>query len=354
MGRTLAFSLLERGHQVTLFDRDPVQEGGAAAYAAAGMLAPLAELESAEHDIYRLGRRSLRLWPGLIDRLAADVDYHRLGSLVVAHGADGAGFREFHRRLSNQLPQQERENLCLLQGEALALEEPDLADRFGEALWLKGEAWLDTRKLMTALADYLPGSGARWHATTPVESLAPGVIRTGHEDHCFDVVVDCRGLGARDAIPGLRGVRGEILWLDAPQVRVNRPVRLIHPRYRLYLVPRQGNRYVLGATQIESDDSGPVTVRSSLELLSAAYSLHDGFSEARVVHMEANCRPALDDNRPRLIAGDRLLRINGLFRHGYLLAPALAELATDWLENPNPVDSGHDVLFSFDNEEAHD
>jgi len=46
-----------------------------------------------------------------------------------------------------------------------------------------------------------------------------------------------------------------------------------------------------------------------------------------VVHSESNLRPALPDNLPLLRHEDRCTRINGLYRHGWLLAPALVEQA---------------------------
>lgn len=325
MGRVLAWHLLAAGHRVTLFDRDPVASGGAAAYTAAGMLAPWSELESAESLIFRLGCRALSLWPTLVASLGTDVDFHTGGSLLVAHGADRGDYRRTVEHIAARLPVGREDSLRELDRSELRSLEPALADTFDEALWLPDEAWLDSRRLMAALGDHLLAAGAHWHPETEVQSLAPGVIKTAGRDWHFDWVVDCRGLGARGDMAGLRGVRGEVLWLQAPDVELSRPVRLMHPRYRLYAVPRRDNLYVIGATQIESDDHGPVTVRSCLELLSAAYSLHPGFQEARLIHAEANCRPALDDNLPRIDIGDGLARINGLFRHGYLLAPALAE-----------------------------
>ena len=70
-----------------------------------------------------------------------------------------------------------------------------------------------------------------------------------------------------------------------------------------------------------------MSVRSSLELLSAVYSMHSGFAEARIVNMVTNCRPTLKDNLPAITQDKRLTRINGLYRHGYLLAPAVVEEA---------------------------
>jgi len=106
---------------------------------------------------------------------------------------------------------------------------------------------------------------------------------------------------------------------------LNHPVRLLHPRHRVYLVPRPGDIVVVGASEIESEDRSPVSVRSMVELLAAAHSVLPELAEARVVHAETNLRPALPDNLPKVESTPGLLRINGLFRHGWLIAPALVD-----------------------------
>ncbi|HEX7636892.1 MAG TPA: FAD-dependent oxidoreductase, partial [Burkholderiaceae bacterium] len=135
-----------------------------------------------------------------------------------------------------------------------------------------------------------------------------------------------RGLGARPTLP-LRGVRGELLWLHAPGVELRRPVRCIHPRHRVYLVPRHGDMVIVGATEIDSEDRSPVSVRSALELLSTAHSIVPQLAEARIVRLDSHLRPATADQRPHLHCEPGLVRLNGLFRHGFLLAPALVEEA---------------------------
>lgn len=324
MGRLLAWRLLRAGWRVSLFDRDPPEGGGAAAYTAAGMLAPWAEVESAEEPVHRLGLRALALWPELLAELGTDGDFHHRGSLVVAHPGDRADYRRFAALLAARLPVGDH---CRgLDGTALAALEPALAERFGEALHLPGEAWLDPLVVMAALARALCESGVSWQRAE-VSRVGAGFVEADGIRHGCDWAFDCRGLGARGVVSGLRGVRGEVIRLHAPEVELRHVVRLMHPRYRLYVVPRRGRDFVIGATQIESDDLGPITVRSALELLSALYSLHPGFAEARVIATAANCRPAFADNLPRLLVAPGLLRINGLFRHGFLLAPALAEAA---------------------------
>jgi glycine oxidase len=89
---------------------------------------------------------------------------------------------------------------------------------------------------------------------------------------------------------------------------------------------------MVGATVIESDDSGPITVRSALELLGMAYALHPAFGEAQIVEAGAGVRPSFPDNVPKIIARDRTIFVNGLYRHGFLMAPALAEMVAAYLD----------------------
>ena len=147
-----------------------------------------------------------------------------------------------------------------------------------------------------------------------------------------ELAIDCRGLGARKDLPDLRGVRGERLILRTREIALRRPVRLLHPRHPIYVVPWADGLFMVGATVIESDDDGPISVRSALELLGMAYALHPAFGEAQVVDAAAGVRPALADNVPKIIVRGSTIHVNGLYRHGFLLAPALAELVAEYLD----------------------
>jgi len=332
MGRVLAWQLTRAGHCVTLFDRDRADGGSAAAFTAAGMLTPLSEADSAETEIVTLGLRSLQLWPTLIDSLGQDVGFHQTGSLILAHAADASDLRHFRGQLAATCP--DDKTVVDLNQRDLHEYEPSLANHFRQACYIPNEAWLAPEKALTALRNKLQSSSAvTWLECCDVQGISPREIVADNITRAFDIAVDCRGLGAKPALPSLRGVRGELLWLRAPEVEFTHAVRLIHPRYRLYIVPREDNIFVVGATQIESDYSGPITVRSTLELLSAAYSVHPGFAEAEVIETRVNCRPALPDNLPIVDYQPGLLTINGLFRHGFLLAPALAEHAMSLIDD---------------------
>jgi glycine oxidase len=329
IGRLLAWQLLRRGHRVTLFDRDSAAGEASAARVAAAMLAPYSEVVACERAIFDWGCAALPLWPALLAELrddsGCDVFFQRRGSLVVAHARDRNLWLQFNQRLRHAVPES-GDSVRLLDRAALLETEPELVP-FGEATWLTEEGTLDNRELLQALERALRSLGVQWHEGVAVDGVHAGAIAVDGAARHFDLAIDSRGFGAKTQLPGLRGVRGEVLWVRAPEVRLTRPVRLMHPRYQLYIAPKRDAVYVIGATEIESEALTPITVRSSLELQSALYSVHTGFAEAQVLHAYANCRPAFIDNLPRIDCGAGLLRVNGLYRHGYLLGPLVLQLA---------------------------
>lgn len=82
---------------------------------------------------------------------------------------------------------------------------------------------------------------------------------------------------------------------------------------------------MLGATMIESSAKQHVTVRSIMEMLNAAYTLNSAFAEAEILEIGVDSRPAYDNNLPKIEQHGQLITANGLYRHGFLLAPAMAQ-----------------------------
>ncbi len=325
VGRVLALNLLREGHTLTLFDEDTAYGDKAAGMTAAGMLAVFAELESAESSIFDAGKRSIELWPSLLEQLDISDAYQLEGSIITAHPQDLTELDHFIDTLKSKV--EEASTIQVLNKEEIVALEPDL-HQHAKAFYIPHEGQVDAQRFMKVSSDYLLNhSDVTWYEETKVDSVSSGTIMFEGKSEAYDWVFDARGLGANEEIENLRGVRGEVFWLDAPEVNITRPTRMLHPRYKIYIVPRPNNRYIIGATEIESEDKSPMSVRSSLELLSAVYSMHTGFAEARIVNMVTNCRPAMKDNLPRIENSEKLTRINGLYRHGYLMAPAVVEQA---------------------------
>lgn len=351
VGRLLAWQLLRRGHQVTLFDADRRGGDGCAAFVAAAMLAPLSEAVGCDIESYRWGADAVSQWQNLLEQLredsTAEIMLRGSGSIAVAHELDRSNLQHFEQQLRSKLPQA-MGDVKTLERDDLQELEPELLPLFQRGLWLQSEGCLDNHALLDALAEAIDTRGGQWHEQCAVQSVSAGRIVSARGEDSFDLTVDARGFGARSQWPQLRGVRGEVLWVSAPEVNLSRPIRLMHPRYKLYISPKPDSVYVVGATEIESESEAPVTVRSQLELLSALYSLHRGFAEAKLLGSYARCRPALPDNMPKVLRSPGLLRINGLYRHGYLLGPSLLDAALQaldggehpWIETSDEIDTG--------------
>ena len=304
-GAWQALLFAQAGHDVTLHERSDAEMTLSTSHWAGGMLAPHCESEVAEPVISRLGVRSLDLWREALP----DTPFN--GSLVVAHARDRSDFERFGRLTSGHRR---------LDAAALAEIEPSLEGRFRDALFFPTEGHVEPRRVLPQLHERIIAAGGTIKFNSDVRA-----------DDLDGIVIDCRGLAARDTEPSLRGVKGEMILIETSEVRLARPVRLIHPRWPLYVIPRDDNLFMLGATTIEAEDSG-VSVRSALELLGASYAVHPAFAEARILEFGSGLRPAFPDNLPRISIRDRRLVVNGLYRHGFLIAPALAELTLGYVE----------------------
>lgn len=321
IGRLAALSLYKIGLKVCLFDKDTKIGGLSSASAAGGLLTPLGESLSCERSIVDMGFASLAKWPSILAELEHPVFFQQQGSVMVAHQQDSGDMLRFNRNVTANFNDYGRQSLDRT---ALLSLEPQL-ERFNSGLYLPGEGQIDNRMLLTALQKQLELTEVQWHCGVPVDKVYGHSVDINGQTRHFDLVIDCRGVGASEQISDLRGVRGELFRLYAPEVKLSRPVRLMHPRYQLYIAPKPNDHYIVGATEIESDDDSPMTVRSALELLSAAYSVHSGFSEASIVEHISRCRPAFSNNHPQIRLADGLIQLNGLYRHGFLVAPVALE-----------------------------
>lgn len=306
-GLACAYELAQRGAKVTVYERGETPGDSSVARFAGGMLAPWCERESAEEEVITLGSRAFTWWTKV-------TPVHRRGTLVVAPARDRAELTRFARRTSGH---------WMAGAQEVAELEPALAGRFGQGLFFEDEAHLDPRRALRDLSARVQAMGVEIRYGAPAPE---------------GVTLDCTGMAA--PLPGLRPVRGEMAVLHCPEVEISRTLRLLHPRMPLYLVPRGDGHFMIGGTMIESSSERPVTLRSLSELLNAAFTLHPAFAEASVAETGAGLRPAFADNLPRLTEQDGTLYLNGLYRHGFLLAPAMAQQAAGRLL-PETTDEDH-------------
>jgi glycine oxidase len=300
-GLTVAHELHARGADVTVFDPHP-GFGHAASWLAGGMLAPWCERENAEEAVLSRGLDAAERWDAI---LPGQVICN--GTLVVAPARDHGELKRFAGRTTGYEWVEE---------DAMAVLEPALTGRFRRGLFFAREAHLDPRQVLRSLREKLGRQGVTF-------------VNENASEQGFDDIVDCTGGARIGQTRDLRGVRGEMLYLRTDEVELARPVRLLHPRFPVYIVPRGGGLFMVGATMIETEFDGPIAARSLMELLNAAYALHPAFADATVVETGAGIRPAFPDNFPRVRREGNAVVLNGLYRHGFLLAPAMATEAAN-------------------------
>jgi glycine oxidase len=331
LGRTLAWRAARAGARVALYDGAGSKGENSAAWAAAGMIAPTAEAIDSDVQIASMGRHSLTLWSQWLAELPVPVFYRDSGTILLWHREDSAEAVRAEQRVASRLPQAGWKRL---ENPQLRELEPGLNSRLSQAAHLSGEAQIDNREFLEAVALALEETHVECHWNTFVP------------DHALPdagIVADCRGMGAKSNSHNLRGVRGEIVRLHAPDIELHHMLRLLHPRYPVYIVPRAKGHLVVGATSVESDDRSPVSVRGALELLASAHSVLPALAEARILEFNTQVRPAFPDNLPaiRFDRERRVLQINGLYRHGFLLTPTVVEdvLVLLSLQSPTRVES---------------
>jgi glycine oxidase len=303
-----AYTLARAGHRVRLIDESSEPFTRASSRWAAAMIAPECEAEGAPAIVRDLGREGLRIWREVYP------DTINNGTLVIAHAREAGDLARFANMT---------EGHAAIGAVRIGELEPGLAGRFERGLYFQGEAHVDARKALAWLLDEIRALGVNI------------VFNRGWGEGSADVTIDCRGFGARDDLSALRGVRGERVLIQTQDVTLSRPVRLLHPRQPIYIVPQGDGRFVIGASVIEREDDGPMTLKSALDLLGSAYALHPSFGEASVLEMGAGVRPAFPDNVPRILVedGGRVIRVNGAYRHGFLLAPVLAREVEGYLSD---------------------
>ncbi len=303
LGLWQALTLARCGHRVRLIEASMEPFAAAQSRFAGAMLAPWCEAEAAEPIVRDAGIAVIDTWkaafPGIVQS----------GTLVLAQARDISELKRFARLAPGHTE---------IDAARLAALEPDLAGRFHSGLHYPDEAHMRTPAALDALLAAIRAAGV---------DVQLGTTWTG--PGAADYTIDCRGLAARGELPTLRGVRGERLLVRARDIALNRPVRLLHPRFPLYIVPWGEGLHLIGATVLESEDPSPMTLRSALELLGMAYALAPAFGEAEIIELSAGVRPAFPDNVPRVVARGRVIHVNGAHRHGFLLAPALARIVAD-------------------------
>ncbi|QCE33120.1 sulfur carrier protein ThiS [Acetobacteraceae bacterium] len=295
-GLVTAMILNEAGYKITLYEKSKIIGPESCSFMSGGMLAPWCERADTDPEVLRKGIMALDWWENHF------IGFSRNGSLLLSSKHDYSEIARYRTHTSgHEMADQKR----------ISELEPALSHLFDEGLFYPEEGHLDPREALASLAHQLEQASVS--------------IKTGkavkHSDLKEDLIIDCRGLAAREDLPKLRGVRGEMLRIRSDEVSFSRPIRLLHLRDSIYIVPRKNGEIMVGASSIETDWDGPVTVRTAARYLEACERLHPALGQAEILELGAGVRPAFPDNLPHVSREGRVIYLNGFYRHGWLLSP---------------------------------
>ena len=297
------------------------------------MVSPYAELIQNAPLLYQKGRTSLRLWPKLVAMLASPRPiWHPCGTILLSHQLDRSDFVHQAQRIARHLL--DPNEITKLNPKMLEELEPslNLSRIFNQSLYFDQEAFIHIPRFFESSSLYFSQCPSLSYQQKKCNA---NDIKQLQEQ--FDHVIDVRGLGAKETDPDLVAVRGEAMVLHAPKVNITHMIRIAHPQKALYIIPRSPGNYYLGATSIYGDDNSQISLKSLLDLGTSAYSLCAGFAEARLISTHSATRPSYRSALPKSTQSDNLWKINGLYRHGYLLAPTLADELAHHLTADQPI-----------------
>lgn len=309
VGRLFAWHLCQKA-EVHVFEQSGKDKNKTCGFAAGAMISPYSELAVLGYEWLEKALAALRWWPVILKSLPHAVYYQQSGTVVIASLEHASLLNQWLALLKRQLPSF---SPSIIRGKQFSC-------------YIEDEAHINPRQLLPTLAEYVINQGVCWHEKT-VQAIKPYELLIVDETHHFDWIIDCRGLGAKTSIPSLRGVRGEMILLEAPKVLLAHAVRFLHPLYGCYIVPQGENSYMIGATHMESESAAPMYVKSAMSLLTGALLCEPQFKDAHLLESKVGLRPTTSNHLPFVDKVPGLLAVNGLFRHGFLLAPAIvAEL----------------------------
>jgi glycine oxidase len=335
VGRTLSLMLLQRDDvAIELIDESPTLHSKlSCGYQAAGMVAPYAELSLNKKQLFDEGCESLSLWSKVLEALPKTTDksnmecaekiFSKNGTLILSHPNDYGDCAQLFHRIQHHTGS--ISSLIQPKSQLKHYESSLEPQRFSHHfMYLENEGHIHVPNFFSTTSNYLDAHPKVNFISAKIQNLKKELSTTGTLGSA-DYVIDTRGLGAKPDDTSLFGIRGEAILVSAPSVNLSHTIRLMHPRHPLYIVPRGNNQYYIGATAIESEDNSPISLKSTLELTSALYFIHEGFAESRILKTFAHSRPTYSQSMPKLTKQGNLIRLNGFYRHGYLLAPTYCQ-----------------------------
>ena len=327
---TVDFSLL--GHSVTLFEKDDSHSTKSSCATAAGMLTPWSEILESSELVFKLGVHSLARWKEILSYIEAEDILLNCGCSHLVTASDKAKIVYLLKYISIQDP-----NFIPVEMNSILLQKffnrSNQAFQYG--FYIPNEKCLDPRIFIKKSNEYYSKKkniSVNFNTKIEKDNIKNYYLKIF--DKKYDLIVNTTGFHARENLNDLiRGVRGAVILVKATQVKIDCIVRLSHFRYPIYIVPRGNQTFVIGATSQETECLEPITIADTLELLSMACQFDSGFLEANIIESRVNLRPTFINSEPKIFTHENIFYINGLYRHGITISPAISKYFTEFIHH---------------------
>lgn len=355
-GLAAAFTTSSAGHEVHVFDPTPDK---AAAFVAAGRLAPVVEVEFGETAMTTLCLAANKRWDSWSEQLqpfAPNDDWYQRSAMIVAarDNDDIASIRRLADYQSDLGLQVEA-----LNARSIRKLEPALSPNVVGGLLVEQDHMVDNRILLSALRDACRHYGATFVAER-VHSAGPRNVETDNGSFSADAVILAAGAWMSQIVlePGLKPiavhpVKGQILRLESSPTSIfpTHPIDGLD----VYLVPRTSGELVVGASVEDLGFDDTITAGAVYELLKRGRELVPGIDEMKVAETSVGFRPATLDHTPVIgaIGPDGPFVAAGLYRNGILLAPTIGDEVLHWVQG-SPVSKWVEPFTPHQNSSATD
>ncbi|ANE46330.1 hypothetical protein SY83_08620 [Paenibacillus swuensis] len=351
IGCSAAFQMAKRGMKVIVLDSGGM--GGEASGAAAGMLAAQAEMQQGG-PLYAWALESRGMFPALAQELknlsGVDIELMREGLLIpvlTEEGKDELQTAAQWQRLSG-------EEAEWLDSEALQAREPELSAWMLGALSIPGDGQVSAPQLVKGYKLAAEAYGAAFREYENIHEIwtergKVRGVRTARKTYFAHQVVVTAGcwtgnvLKETGLVLPMIPVKGECISVIADKPLL-RSTLFSHC---CYLVPKRGNRILIGATSTEGTYDKRLTTQGVLTLLERASAILPGIVHTEFERGWTGLRPQTPDGLPYIglhpdVQG--LIIAAGHYRNGVLLSPITGQWIADLVEGKGAWELGIEAL----------
>lgn len=338
MGMSIARELALKNDSLSIAVIDRDVPGLHASYKAGGMLGAQNEFIE-DTPLYQLALRSRddfeSLSHTLYEETHINIDYQAHGLIKMAASHDDIDNLMKQYRFLNKRDC----SVTALDARALHHLTNHSISYNHKAIYIPSDGQINANQYAKALLKSIERKGIERIYNTEVKSIyrvnASYKVLTTNQILCSKKVIVAGGAWSQQLLkdyhiePNVTGVKGEVLLLEHPELTLQPTLFITNG---CYIVPKRGNRFLVGATSYVDDYSVGTSVEGENWLMRQACKYIPLLSNSRLIHKWSGIRPYTKNEWPIMDEIDQdLYIVTGHYRNGILLSPIIGKLMAEWI-----------------------